>query len=195
MMSSKKELRSHFRFVRKNMSEKDRKDLDILNRLKESSIYSQSKTFFVYVSSEIEVDTRRLIKGLLDDRKTVAVPLCDTDNCLMDFYEIRTFSELSEGAYGILEPDCTVCRKAAFDENTVCIVPGLSFDKNGYRLGFGKGYYDRFLSHFSGTSIGLCYEECMCEKLICDKHDKRVSAVVTENKFIMIGENYGRAHI
>lgn len=184
MKSTKKELRAYFKSLRKSMTDKEQKDLEILNRLKESALYSSSDTFYVYVSSNIEIDTRKLIKLLLNNGKTVAVPLCEPENCTMEFYMIKSLSELSSGSYGIYEPDSNKSQKADFDENTVCIVPGLSFDKNGFRLGFGKGYYDRFLSVFTGKSVGLCYDECMSEELICDKYDKKVSAVVTESKII-----------
>ena len=111
--------------------------------------------------------------------KSVAVPLCDTDKCTMEFYSISSFDDLESGAYGIYEPK-KECLKITADENTVCIVPGLAFDKSGFRIGFGKGYYDRFLSEFKGESVGLCYDECFSDILIKDKFDMCVSAVITE---------------
>ena len=97
----------------------------------------------------------------------------------MEFYSISSFDDLESGAYGIYEPK-KECLKITADENTVCIVPGLAFDKSGFRIGFGKGYYDRFLSEFKGESVGLCYDECFSDILIKDKFDMCVSAVITE---------------
>ena len=103
----------------------------------------------------------------------------------MRFYIISSFDDLSAGAYGIFEPK-EGCKEALFDSETLCIVPGLSFDKDGYRLGFGKGYYDRFLASFPGKTVGLCYEECVCEKTIRDKFDKSVSALITDTEINII---------
>lgn len=144
--------------------------------------YNKCGSLFVYVSSVGEVGTRQLIAHALKDGKKVCVPKCNTDECTMTFYQINSMDELSLGAYGILEPDTQKCSRAAADKNSLCIVPGLSFDKRGYRLGFGKGYYDRFLSDFIGEAVGLCYECCLSEKLIINEFDQKVSALITENK-------------
>jgi len=72
------------------------------------------------------------------------------------------------------------CRLLTQYNNSVCIVPGLSFDYDGFRLGYGKGYYDRFLSGFDGDSIGLCYGECVCKRLPHGRYDRAVDVLVTE---------------
>lgn len=186
MSGEKKEKRAYFKQRRKNMLSKKEKDLLILNNIKASDIYNKIEDAFVYVSSEIEVDTRNLIEGMLSDGIKVAVPVSHEEDCSMSFYYINSLEELKVGTYGILEPDENKAKKAHFNKNTVCFVPALSFDKNGFRLGFGKGYYDRFLSSFSGITVGLCYEECMSEKLVHDKFDQAVQNVITEKGFVNI---------
>ena len=76
----------------------------------------------------------------------------------MEFYEIHSLFELQPGTFGVLEPVPENSRLVQEETEGLCIVPGLSFDAEGYRLGYGKGYYDRFLSRFSGTTAGVCYK-------------------------------------
>ena len=99
----------------------------------------------------------------------------------MDFFVVEGENDLSEGMYGIFAPkaECPVLRA---DEKCLCCVPGLSFDKKGYRLGYGKGYYDRYLSSFKGISIGFCYDALVSEGLPCDSYDKQVNCLITDKK-------------
>lgn len=185
MNETKKELRKHYKNVRLSMVDKTAKDKSITKKLLSSELYKKAETVLIYVSSEIEVDTHLIIKDALSQGKTVATPLCNSDDCTMEFYIIEKTDDLHKGAYGIFEPN-SYCRKVSYDDCSICIVPGLSFDKDGYRLGFGKGYYDRFLSVFPGKSIGLCYNECICEKAVRDKYDKSVSELITETEIYNI---------
>ena len=98
----------------------------------------------------------------------------------MDFYFIKSYDDLSPGKYGILEPVPERCEKAVDFLRGLCLVPGLSFDLQGYRLGFGKGYYDRFLSDFGGTTVGICYSKCTMGELPRGTFDRAVDIVLTE---------------
>ena len=99
---------------------------------------------------------------------------------------INSFDDLSPGAYGILEPSAGE-PTMSFEPASLCIVPALSYDEKGNRLGFGKGYYDRFLSGFKGIKTGICYELSLCETLPADDHDIRVDNIVTEDRIIFLG--------
>ena len=145
----KAELRNRFKALRAGLSpaEKDEMDLKILNRVMNLWQYRDSQTILTYVSTAIEVDTRRLIEKSLQTGKQVAVP-----RCVPDF---------SKG---------------------LCIVPALSFDFQGYRLGYGKGYYDRFLARFGGSTVGLCYDSCMVRNLPAGRYDQPVHLIVTQRK-------------
>lgn len=178
---TKKELRAYYKEKRLSLQQKHEKDFAILNNLKASKLYKNCSQLFLYISSETEVDTRTLIDFAVKDGKTVAAPKCNTENCTMQFYQISSSDDLEKGAYGIAEPK-EFCVPAVSDEKTVCIVPGLSFSKDGNRLGYGKGYYDRFLEKFIGKSVGLCYNEFLADSLITDEHDQKVSVIVTEKE-------------
>ena len=98
----------------------------------------------------------------------------------MDFYEVNSLEQLKKGRYSIMEPDAKLCRQITDYSEGICLVPGLSFDLYGYRLGFGKGYYDRFLENFGGTTAGLCYSRCIEQKLPHGIYDKTVNIIITE---------------
>ncbi|MDR1628906.1 MAG: 5-formyltetrahydrofolate cyclo-ligase, partial [Oscillospiraceae bacterium] len=137
------------------------------------------------VSTAIEVDTHAIIREALERGKTVAVPRCVDGTRDMDFFVIRSLHELEKGSFGVMEPNPETCEKLPDYQRGLCIVPALAFDKEGFRLGYGKGYYDRFLSLFKGETLGLCYADCFSEKpLPHGKYDKRVSLVITENTIL-----------
>lgn len=128
----------------------------------DKSIFSQLLPFldnvssvFCYASMEIEVDTRQIIAHCLSEKIPVALPVSGDTELL--FYYIESTDELKNGRYGIDEPP--KIRPALADEKTLCVVPALCADGNGFRLGYGKGYYDRFLRNFKGTSITICYKD------------------------------------
>ncbi|MCM1364038.1 MAG: 5-formyltetrahydrofolate cyclo-ligase [Faecalibacterium sp.] len=179
-MKTKAELRRYFKQIRRQMTDKQRLDNEIFKLLINCEPYTSSDVIFTYVSSQGEVDTRKLIAYALTHGKAVAVPKCETQKCTMKFYLISSMDDLIVGAYDILEPDIDKCAPAQQSECSLCIVPGLSFDKCGYRLGFGKGYYDRFLADFKGSALGLCYENCLSDELIINEFDKQVSVLITE---------------
>ncbi len=125
----------------------------------------------------------QLINHCLRLGKKLACPRCNDMDGHMSFYYVNSSSCLQTGSYSILEPtgDCLPVEEDVLtDGKTVCIVPGLSFDSFGMRLGYGKGYYDRFLRSFGGRSIGLCYESFLSDRLPTAEHDIGVDIIITE---------------
>jgi 5-formyltetrahydrofolate cyclo-ligase len=172
---SKPELRRKLLQNRAKCPEKDRKILEHLLSLKE---FRDAGLVLTYVSTEAEIDTRKLIEKCLGAGKRVAVPLSDVHNIV--FYEINDFADLSQGKFGILEPLKT-CKTANINDsdNIFCVVPTLACDRSGFRLGYGKGYYDRFLAEYGGVSAALCYE-CNIMQLPLEPHDAAVNMIITE---------------
>ncbi len=182
----KAELRSRYKKLRMGLSPaaKDEMDLKILNRMMNLWQYRDSETILTYVSTAIEVDTRRLIEKSIEAGKKVAVPRCVPGTREMEFYLIHSLDELSAGTFGVLEPDP---QKSALLEDFsegLCIVPALAFDFQGYRLGYGKGYYDRFLARFGGSTVGMCYDSCMARSLPAGRYDRPVNLIVTQRKIL-----------
>lgn len=114
---------------------------------------------------------------------SAAFPVSFTEDTHLEFFAVSDTEELKAGAYGIKEPPPSAPR-AVCTERTVCIVPALSFDVRGMRIGHGKGYYDRFLSDFCGTAIGVVFSELLAEGVPHGEHDVPVNLVITEKGVI-----------
>ena len=117
--------------------------------------------------------------------KIVLCPRCEKNGNIMYFYRINSTYDLKEGRFGIFEPDES-CEKYCVFDNALCIVPALSYDKDGYRLGFGMGFYDRFLADYNGMKLGLCYDNCMSESFCHDGYDISVDKVFTDKDIYTI---------
>lgn len=178
----KRTLRQQFKDLRLQIEPQRKRHLDdaVFKKLTACGAYREASLILVYVSTPIEVDTRLLIEYSLQIGKFVAVPKCNTQNTTMDFYLINSLDDLEEGTYSVLEPRDGMCKKLKRFDNSVCIVPALAFDMQGYRLGYGKGYYDRFLGGYSGKRLGLCYSFCAVNELIHGYYDRPVDLLVTD---------------
>ena len=184
MQEIKNELRKSARKKRKAITDKEAVDTKIAENLFNLDEYRKAKTLLIYVSLDEEIRTDEIINNALCSGKTVAVPCCKDEKGNMDFYIINSLDSLKIGSFNVREPDIKKCRKLSDYSNSIIIVPGMAFDKSGFRLGYGKGYYDRFLSNFNGFSIGLCYDELIFSQLPVDSFDKSVSLVITQNSLI-----------
>ncbi len=178
MSEQKNELRREMLALRRTMSENVRKEYDerIYNNLVNLPQVQNSRTFLVYASSGAEVDTRRFINKMLEKEKTVAVPKCVGKQ--MIFLRIASLDELVRSSFGVDEP--LNGEEITEFEGSVCIVPALRFDRDGYRLGWGGGFYDRFLNDYTGYSVGICYEQCY-GKVPRDTYDVNTDIVIIEN--------------
>ncbi len=161
-------------------AEKLKKDEEIFQQLIALPEYQAAKLVLTYVSTPIEVATFRLITAALAAGKRVAAPRCAEGKIAMDFYEIRSMEELEPAAFSVLEPRLDRCERVTDFADSICVVPGLAFDAAGYRLGYGKGYYDRFLNGYQGCNIGICYQGCIKSCLPHGRFDVNVDILVTE---------------
>lgn len=154
MRELKRELRKELIAKRKAMSvdEKHSADLDIFSQAK--LLVDKASMVFTYASTDVEVDTRQIIAYCLEHDIPTALPVSGERE--LSFYFINSTDELQRGRFNIDEPPLTFPAKA--DKDTLCIVPALCADGEGLRLGYGRGYYDRFLSGFEGVSVILCYK-------------------------------------
>lgn len=160
--------------------ERERIGKEILRNITCSEVYQKAGTILSYISTGSEADTRELLKRAAADGKTIAAPKCLPEH-RMSFYIIEGTHDCREGAYGIPEPEAD-CREAELSgENIICIVPGLAFDRAGGRLGYGGGYYDRFLEANPHIyTIGLCSESFVVDAVPMEDTDRRLDCLVTE---------------
>ena len=129
-----------------------------------------------------EPNTRLLIEALLAQGKTVGLPRMLPGRQM----EVRRYDPaipMVKAAFGIEEPcaDCPLIPKSEID---FVLTPAVAYDARGYRTGFGGGYYDRWLEHFTGTTVGLCRDKVLRTEVPAESHDDRVDAVVTESRVI-----------
>lgn len=170
---TKAEIRKNVLAIRKNVEECDEKDFLIASCLMSQKFYKEAKTIMVYISYNGEVDTHKLIEKMLKDGKKLCAPKCISKEII----EARAFERISDltlGAYGILEPD-----GEQTEDIDLVIVPGVAFNEELHRIGYGAGYYDRFLENFSGVTCGLFYE-IQKNDFKNDACDKQLDYIITE---------------
>lgn len=177
----KKEIRSQMRDIRRNMSPDltMKKDNIIFRRVCALEEYRKSNTLVVYVSKELEVDTIHLIRTALGEGKKVAVPRCVENSRIMNMHLINSMEDLEKGSFGLLEPPqgAPILHKT---RDALAIVPAFCNDMYGYRVGYGGGYYDRYLSSFQGVKVGINYSECVQKYLINGRYDVPIDLLVTD---------------
>ncbi|MDU6347398.1 MAG: 5-formyltetrahydrofolate cyclo-ligase [Clostridium sp.] len=175
-------LRGKYRRLREDLSEEEklRLDSEIQSRLLSLREYSQADTVFTYISKELEVDTLAIVQAAWANQKRVAVPRCIPGTRDMEFYYIRSWQDLERASFGVMEPIVQRCERVEDESRGFCLVPGFSFDVQGFRLGYGGGYYDRFLSRFGGFTVGVCYSFCVQWNLPHGYYDRSVDLLVTE---------------
>lgn len=166
-------------------SECDKKIFDLFFS---SELYKNSNLFLVYVSFGSEADTRNIINKIIGDKKRVAVPKC-TGKGIMTFIEIKSLDELIPGKYGIPEPEYNDTARIDNYSGAVCLTPGAAFDIAGKRIGYGGGYYDRYLSVRPDIlRAGICYSEFLFDAVPSEQHDISVSYIITEKGITKVNE-------
>ena len=153
----------------------------ILERLAALPEFIGARRIFAYCSVGREIDTRSLIARCLQSGRPVALPRTEADG-KMSFALIHTPPEkFAQSAFGIPEPNASEPPVYPAPDDLV-VVPALCFDKSGFRLGHGGGYYDRFLSGCPSVSVGLCREKLLRAGVPAEPHDIRVNIIITENR-------------
>lgn len=168
---------------KKEVKEKNAKVKDNLFSLKE---FKEAKNILFYVSFNDEVDTHEMIKELLDNGdKTVVVPYVLKKYPILQLSELKNFDELEPKTFDILEPKELYTREFNPEKLDLVIIPGVAFDENGHRIGYGYGYYDRFLKKVKKVKkVGLAFELQLVDKIPEEWHDVPVDIVVTEEKVL-----------
>ncbi len=151
--------------------------------LERTSFFAAADVVALYSPVNNEVATRDLHAAAAAAGKRVCYPKVVGEE--LSFVEVGSLDDLTSGAFGVLEP--TAGRVVEVDGLDLVVVPGVAFDRRGYRLGYGKGFYDRFLAtagQWDVFSVGLAFGFQLCEELPVEKHDRKLAVIVTEERFI-----------
>ncbi|MBR2387584.1 MAG: 5-formyltetrahydrofolate cyclo-ligase [Clostridia bacterium] len=183
----KKKLRKKLSDLRNGLSLEYRETADnlLFDRVVNSEAYLKSNVVLAYYPVKSEPQILPIVCRAFEDGKKVAFPVSNTNDFNLTFRYINGISELQEGAYSIPEPPLTSPVYKG-EGDALCIVPALSFDLRGRRMGYGKGFYDRFLSDFQGIAMGVCYSKLLTQELPYESFDKSVDIIITEKGEITI---------
>lgn len=181
-METKAELRGRVKALlsAQTPEERRRRSLSIESRLFASKEFSGASNVAFFASLTEEVETRPMIERALREGKNVALPKTDLTTKKLSFYRIEDARELTPGTMGIPEPREDASRLVAPEDLDCVVVPGVVFDRAGYRIGHGAGLYDRFLKIAPGVKIGLAYSFQLVGRVPVEPHDVRVDRVITD---------------
>lgn len=186
-------LRKEYKAIRKSISSEEKISLDqgITQSVLSSMSFKYCNTILLFSSFGDEPDTTKIAKAAFDMNKRVFYPKTQPDG-KMEFYRVYSLEDLKDvGMFGIKEPSAHSEIYTYGENNELCLVPGLLFDINGYRIGYGKGYYDRFLSKFCGVSAGIAYSKLITKEHIPyeKRYDKALDIIFSENGVDIVARN------
>jgi 5-formyltetrahydrofolate cyclo-ligase len=168
-----------------------KKDLAIEERLTGLKAFKESLATLFYAAFRSEVATEKLIRLSLSGRRVTVLPRVDNAYGILKLYKIADWSDLVPGSWGILEPLEAKETEIGIDDIDIVLAPGVAFDSNCNRLGYGKGFYDKLLSRKKGLNplvIGLAYEEQIVNTLPCNPHDIKMDIIITDKRIITCHE-------
>lgn len=191
MNSTKNEVRKTLLNRRNLLTQKEINEYSriICSKLRELEQFKQSKVIFAYAGSKNEVSTSSLIQDIINEEKDICLPLTKKDSIELEFYRIFDMNEdLMVGRYGILEPIPNPVRLVSQQDAEVIIIPGVAFDLSLNRIGYGKGYYDNFLSNISKkvAKIALAYDFQVLENIPSEENDIKMDMIITEKRIITV---------
>ncbi|MBT5016561.1 5-formyltetrahydrofolate cyclo-ligase [Candidatus Peregrinibacteria bacterium] len=186
----KSALRKKIKATRQALTPEERtqKNTVIQAQLEKLPEFQAAKTVLFYVSTDEEAGTHEIIKKYLD-KKHIVVPTIQKETKEFQIFDLTDWNELEPGVFGILEIHHKDRVTHPLNNIDLIIVPGVAFDKSGYRLGYGGGYYDSLLTIYPKPSIGLSYECQLVDEVPCDPHDQPVDKIITEQQIIISNPN------
>ena len=184
-MESKAEIRKRILAVRNQLSDEEvlRKSEIILKKLIKTPEYQESDNILLYADFNHEVMTKGIFEKAMMHRKKIYFPKVDKLTNTMEFYRVISVNQLEKGCMGILEPKALLQNRFCLNKNedTLAVIPGVAFDINGYRVGYGKGFYDKYLSDKRQISmIALAFSCQIVDEIQYDRYDIKMDKIVTE---------------
>lgn len=188
----KNAIREKYRALRAEMDEdeKRRRDSAIAQVATSMASFRLAEYVLMYAPTGEEIDITEIARRALELGKKVLFPVCSKEEHTMVYRQISSLDELSPGAYGLNEPaaDAPDYDPARDAGSAICFVPGLVYDRAGYRVGYGKGFYDRYLSSFTGCKIGVVYDDCILRQVPRGRFDVKVDILLCEKGVRMTSE-------
>ncbi|MEI2403783.1 5-formyltetrahydrofolate cyclo-ligase [Niallia taxi] len=162
---------------------------EIAQNLYNHPLFQKASHVGVTISRFPEVDTYQIIRAAWAQGKKVSVPKCLPKTRAMEFRILERFDQLESIYSGLYEPMEAETKLTEANEIELLLVPGVAYSKDGYRIGFGGGYYDRFLKSFHGTTISLAIESQLEKSLPIESHDIPVQHIITNKGAMVVGAN------
>ncbi|MET3699235.1 5-formyltetrahydrofolate cyclo-ligase [Bacillus oleivorans] len=162
----------------------EQKSYSIAETLIKQPDWKNAQTIGITLSVFPEVDTYFIIKQAWLEKKQVAVPRCIVQRRHLDFRLLCSFTQLENVYIHLWEPQPAATESIEKKEIDLLIVPGLAFSLSGYRIGFGGGYYDRYLVDFPGKTLSLAFKEQLMDSIPADPYDRKIQQIVTEGTII-----------
>jgi 5-formyltetrahydrofolate cyclo-ligase len=189
-MEEKRQIRKRMQAKLEQLTDEEKQayDKQIAEKLYELPQWKNARVIGITISKGKEVDTIPIIEQAWQEGKTVSVPKCDPATKTMVFRKIVSFSQLESVYFGLREPIETLTNEVKKSDMNIIIVPGICFSKNGYRIGYGGGYYDRYLRHVSVPTISLAYSFQVVDSLPIEEHDVPVQMIITNEGVIQCNE-------
>ena len=190
MSLKKQQIRAAIRETRRTLSARKQRSETILDRLRQCVEYSRAESVLCYLGHRSEVQTESLIAERLQNAQQTLLPWCKEDE--LRLFRLHSLDELEPGAFGIPEPGLELkndpTRAADVQEVDLILIPGLAFDRNGGRLGQGKGFYDKLLSRARETTtlVGIGFDCQLVDHVPTEPHDVPLQIVITESETIRI---------
>ncbi len=164
--------------------ERARRDERICRYILSSASFRYAQTILAYHPKETEVDILPVLREALAQGKKIALPRCEEEH-IMTYRFIPSLDVLAPGTYGIYEPSADA---PLFAEEvgcaSLCLVPGVVFDVHGFRIGYGGGYYDRFLHNYQGSVAGVIYREFILPSVPHGRYDLALPVMISEKGMI-----------
>lgn len=167
-----------------SIEERKKIEQSISETLLSSAVWQQAKVIGITISQGIEWDTKSIIRKAWQQGKTICVPKSYPQEHKMVFYKINSFTQVVKQYGNLLEPIPQCTERMKKSQIDLLIVPGLLFDQWGFRIGFGGGYYDRFLSDFPNETLSLLSRSQLVDKIPTEVYDIPVNCLIMENEII-----------
>ncbi|MTH52418.1 5-formyltetrahydrofolate cyclo-ligase [Bacillus mangrovi] len=187
---NKAALRARMKIRLQQMSEAEfrKETAEIQELFLQSDSWKNSRTIGLTISQNREADTKRLIEEAWRQGKGVAVPKCYPADRSMEFRLLTSYGQLETVYSGLKEPVISETLPAGKSSIDVMAVPGICFDPRGYRIGYGGGYYDRYLSDFKGETVSLAFSFQILPLIPAERYDVPVRRIITENEVLQCRE-------